>query len=236
MGKRQLAIYVMVLLFAVLSYATQYQYKDVFSIDVPDIFEARTDSASYTSKLDSLEIYSPTGPNCIIFQQKGLNDLVEGSTGVYSRIIITVDDSNEGNYLKPQEHPNLTVDDLETFRMLCDQQKRPFDYVVEPKIEWVELCEGLWAIRMLYSRTGTKGVVQTQIHIFQNVECAVMLVTSYRMSEKEMWYDAIESAIKSFSWTKPVSQNNFDAASMFLIVFCAFIIVGLIVFIINKTK
>lgn len=184
-----------------------YTYSDVFTIDVPDVFELRVDSGKYSLRLDSLQLINPNCEDCIVFQQAGLNNMKEGSTDVYARILITVVEDKSKPFLSREAHPKLSSSDKYEYRKLCDRQKMPFDYVYEPQFDWINIYDNVWAIRMIYARTGLEGNVLTNIYLLQDKSFIVMIVTAYRVQEFELWSDSVDKTLKSFQWIKPQSNN-----------------------------
>lgn len=200
------------------SYATEqiYRFNDIFSISVTDSMELRQEKDAYTQFLrDTLHIGAN---NQIVFQQKQLSERTHEALSHYCRILINsyVDEScpypcsNESVYSK---------DDIDDLIASCSSELAPsMHFIKYPTATIKSTLDGSKYVRLSYTRSGlnNKGEVTVYICYFFNYKYMVRAVFSYRSSESELWQNALQSSMNSFTWDSPFftqDSNDVDSAS-----------------------
>jgi len=190
-------------------YATDIPYiiNDIISISVSDLLEMREDNDAYTKFMRDTLHYTTNAD--VVFQQRGLSKKNPNALSHYCRILIQTAYDENGEF--PCYNDDVfSVDDLNSLTELAELELGPGqEFVTQPKADILSNSSGAKYVKVYYIRTGNKGNVYVNLCFFFNYYYATKICLSYRMSESDLWRDAISNALDSFKWNETYISNSY---------------------------
>lgn len=187
----------------------KYIVNGVFSFEVPNTIELRTDSDLYTKDILK-EFGYVINADKIVFQQKDLS--VKDRRALlnqYCRIIINYQKGEVNEYLSSNEDYFLTYEDIETIKSVIESDAAECLISIESiRYENKTQFSGIIAE---YRRKGfgDNSPVKVQYHLIYNNDEMVTFILSYREQEEAIWKDDFKIIIESFSWNEKKMQKDF---------------------------
>lgn len=175
-----------------------YHFGNTFKITISDKLELRKDGDFYTKILADSNII-PRYNSTIVFQQKGLSDIVQKSFNTYCRILIQVIDC-EDDETYSADRSDFSTDDYDFFIQSAYNNIAPPQKMVKKPVVNVLQQNGYNCVKVSYIRTGQYGNVEVAMYYLFNLKKAVMMTTSYNIPDEHIWKDVVENAFKSFRW------------------------------------
>lgn len=177
-----------------------YHFNNTFTISVSDKLELRKDGDFY-NKLLSDNGFEVNTKSAIVFQQKGLSDIVQKSFNTYCRILIQVIDC-EDDETYSADCSDFSTDDYDFFYQAAYNNLAPTQKMVKKPVVNFLRQNGYNYVKVSYIRTGKYGNVEVAMYYLFNLKKAVMMTTSYNIPDAHIWKDVVENAFKSFRWDK----------------------------------
>ncbi|MFC1593655.1 hypothetical protein ACFL3O_01840, partial [Candidatus Neomarinimicrobiota bacterium] len=184
---------------------------DIGSIDLPPNMEIQAGEFKKFNDVvrDEMTKYIDFVSNepKLVFQPKGLNDLTETSFDKYARVIVQKTNGNPGDYEKLSTQFELSDDEMKDLNDIIENQHRDgFANTSMKIIQWypVNIVEinGMTSVKISYTRKiGDNPAALVEIYRFQNYDNMISLTTSYKISEKNEWYNNLQKAKNSFRIT-----------------------------------
>ncbi len=175
-----------------------YHFGNTFKITISDKLELRKDGDFYTKILADSNII-PRYNSTIVFQQKGLSDIVQKSFNTYCRIMIQVIDC-EDDETYSADCSVFSTDDYDFFIETAYNNIAPPQKMVKNPVVDVLWQNGYNYVKVSYIRTGIYGNVEVAMYDLFNLKKAVMMTTSYNIPDADKWKNIVEKAFKSFRW------------------------------------
>ena len=183
-----------------------YHFNNTFTIAVSDKLELRKDGDFY-NKLLSDNGFEVNTKSAIVFQQKGLSDIVQKSFNTYCRILIQVVDC-EDDEIYSADCSDFSTDDYDFFRQAAYDNLAPTQKMVKNPSINVLRQNGYNYVKVNYIRTGKYGNVEVAMYYLFNLKKAVMMTTSYNIPDADIWKNVVENAFKSFRWDKIYKEET----------------------------
>jgi len=183
-----------------------YHLNNTFTIAVSDKLELRKDGDFY-NKLLSDNGFEVNTKSAIVFQQKGLSDIVQKSFNTYCRILIQVVDC-EDDEIYSADCSDFSTDDYDFFRQAAYDNLAPTQKMVKNPSINVLRQNGYNYVKVNYIRTGKYGNVEVAMYYLFNLKKAVMMTTSYNIPDADIWKNVVENAFKSFRWDKIYKEET----------------------------
>lgn len=183
-----------------------YHFNNTFTIAVSDKLELRKDGDFY-NKLLSDNGFEVNTKSTIVFQQKGLSDIVQKSFNTYCRILIQVVDC-EDDEIYSADCSDFSTDDYDFFRQAAYDNLAPTQKMVKNPSINVLRQNGYNYVKVNYIRTGKYGNVEVAMYYLFNLKKAVMMTTSYNIPDADIWKNVVENAFKSFRWDKIYKEET----------------------------
>lgn len=210
--RKRAALLIMFVCFAfgAIADAKTYKFNQIFTISVSDNLELRKEDDAYTRFISDTLNYVTRAE--IVFQQKGLSQKREPAINQYCRILIKTDSDDSCPYPCSSEG-DFSNSDINELVSACTEELAPGQYFVRQPSATIKTNKGgCKYVNITYTRTGYKGEVNVNICYFFNYKYAVKAVFSYRVSESNIWKNAIDNSISSFSWTEPYVSHEYSAS------------------------
>lgn len=189
---------------------TQYSCNNLYTIKLPSNLELQSSELNTVERIvqgKSTQTKISTLSNGIIFQQKGLNADEKSAYSKYCRVIIEYfkEGRNDPVYGRgDQIYVDKEIIDIvhESVKETCDASKTPLMklFTIQPLT-----INGFPVLYYSYRRKGWEGKnppVIVNVYMIYNRYEKVKLTFSYREAEREIWKEAHEYIMKSFSFTK----------------------------------
>ena len=186
---------------------TNYLFKDVYSITLPNIVELQNSELNTLNTIKSKEgksaikIYSLS--NKIVFQQKGLNDEQKSAYNKYCRVMIEYFEEGKnapvygiGDKIDIDKDVLYAVE--QSSKESCRKSGTPFIKLIS--LESININE-FPVLYYSYKRKGWEGkepLVIVNVYQIFNRYNRVNLIFSYREAERESWKGIHNNIIKSF--------------------------------------
>lgn len=183
-----------------------YHFNNTFKITVSDKLELRKDGDFY-NKLLSDNGFEVNTKSAVVFQQKGLSDIVQKSFNTYCRILIQVIDC-EDEECYSADCSDFSTEDYDFFRQAAYDNLAPTQKMVKNPSINVLRQNGYNYVKVSYTRTGKYGNVEVAMYYLFNLKKAVMMTTSYNIPDANIWKNVVENAFKSFRWDKIYKEET----------------------------
>ncbi|HPK10769.1 MAG TPA: hypothetical protein PK246_10580, partial [Saprospiraceae bacterium] len=196
---------------------TLIEISELGSIGIPPTIELRDDDSFVALLTDEfrnslisrkkIEIIKPQ----LTLQPKGTTKLNKDAVSKYSRILITVDKGDQGEFLSNREVLALTKSELDQLNSMYRQSfEADAKKLGEGKLkllDWetisVVKINDMAAIRIAYMRQAMSNPpVYVQTYNFLNYDERIEITLSYRDNEKYLWAEDFETSINSFRYFK----------------------------------
>ena len=175
---------------------------NAFSVKVPVTVELQTKDSPYMRQ--SIQRGYQTQDNEVIFQQKGLGNMMPKAMDQYCRIMIAYMEGNYGDFLHRDETEYLDSEYRQIIGEMVASCIGPNARLIGTfSYEWVRINNAN-AIMVTYRRTGNNFdatiPVSCKMLFMGDNDRSVQMVLSYREKEASLWADDFEQVLRSFEW------------------------------------
>ncbi|MGE5391579.1 MAG: hypothetical protein ACM3PE_11015 [Deltaproteobacteria bacterium] len=177
---------------------------DVGTLDIPDTMQPQTKDSKQAVKAVGEIMKLPMNSDGFVVMQKGLDH--------YSRIMVDVYKGTPGDYAKLYVNYIATKDEIDTISETNKKAAtKDLQLTGSRLLDWytpkVENINGMTALVFNYRRQmGNNPPVVVWEYRFSNYDRLVVLIQSYRESEKELWDESFKKSLKSFRITNIITE------------------------------
>ena len=182
-----------------------YEIGNAFTISIPPTLELRQDADPYSKALKELHakgIRVNISSDKIVFQQKGLSIRNPEALSTYSRIIMSIERGEKGDFPCSTEFEELDIVTVKEFQKMARVATISSGYEVKGFIDvgWKNY-DGTYALEISYTRTGEAGKnTNVKTCCLFNDDKMAEITLSYRKEDAGKWEKDLSNVIRTFKW------------------------------------
>lgn len=171
----------------------------IFSIKIPYSIEVKDSNNIYSQdEYDFIYKRKRIKSTPIIFTQKGLTTKDSSAFNTYCRIIIDFEQGKKGDFFKPYEKENLSIEEIRYIQNSVNTGE--YKLLGIPKVRWIKIGK-MYALNIEYTREGMcKYHTKVNTYLLFNDSQSITLTFSYRKEDKNQWGKDLEAVISTFQW------------------------------------
>lgn len=176
-----------------------YMMHGVFSIKIPPSMEVKNSNEIHIpDEYDLINKRRRIKSMPIIFTQKGLAAKDSSAFNTYCRIIIEIEEGQKGDFYKPDEKEELSIEDIRYIQNSVNTGI--YKLLGTPEVRWIKI-RNIYALNIEYNREGMYNYhTKVNTYLLFNDSKSITLTLSYRREDENLWKKDFETIISTFQW------------------------------------